>query len=420
MANTWGSLKWGEGNFGDQPNVTEQVTGVQNNIAQGTAAGFPVPGWGSLSWGDGSWGDVSNVTEQVTGLQNNIAQGNALGVPNQGWGSDEWGVEDWGQSGQTIPVLGQQQNITIAHGDVGFGQLAWSAYNTRWGGESSVNIAINQEINISGQQLNISQASLVVDIAVEVFPSGLGLTTNLGSLDPAPDAEVTGQQLNTSIGDVLAYNRQGWGRYYWGEEEWGASGLWDSVQLTNTNLGLGVASGVQETWGQDEWGASTTEWGGTSITDVNISVTVELNTIYDPGWGYVAWGNQTWGESTEDMALAMPQPGNVDPEPDVSITGNQINIALGEETITASANVSLTSLPLEIAQGQAELDALTPVNVTGQQLNSSVGTAVAGASAEINPTGIGLTLSVNSINVQSWQIVNTGANVTWNIIDTAA
>jgi hypothetical protein len=72
------------------------------------------------------------------------------------------------------------------------------------------------------------------------------------------------------------------------------------------------------------------------------------------------------------MALAMPQPGNVDPEPDVSITGNQINIALGEETITASANVSLTSLPLEIAQGQAELDALTPVNVTGQRLNISV------------------------------------------------
>ena len=33
MANTWGSLKWGEGNFGDQANVTQQVTGEQNNIA---------------------------------------------------------------------------------------------------------------------------------------------------------------------------------------------------------------------------------------------------------------------------------------------------------------------------------------------------------------------------------------------------
>jgi hypothetical protein len=58
------------------------------------------------------------------------------------------------------------------------------------------------------------------------------------------------------------------------------------------------------------------------------------------------------------MALAMPQPGNVDPEPDVSIVGNQINIALGEETITASANVSLTSFPLEIAQGTSNIRCL--------------------------------------------------------------
>jgi hypothetical protein len=121
------------------------------------------------------------------------------------------------------------------------------------------------------------------------------------------------------------------------------------------------------------------------------------------------------------MALAMPQPGNVDPEPDVSITGNQINIALGEETITASRKCIFNKSSIRNSPRYKQiLDALTPVNVTGQQLNSSIGTAVAGASAEIFPTGIGLTISVNSINVQSWQIVDTGANVTWNIIDTAA
>jgi len=337
MANTWGSLKWGEGNFGDQPNVTEQVTGVQNNIALNSVDSYP----------------------------------------NQGWGSDFWGSENWGESALDVTLTGQQQNITVAHGDVGFGQLAWSAYNTRWGGESSVNIAINQEINVSGQQLNISQASLAVDIAVEVFPSGLGLTTNLGSLDPAPDAEVTGQQLNTSIGDVLAYNRQGWGRYYWGEEEWGASGLWDFIQLTNTNLGLGVTSGVQ---------------------DVDIKTYAAVSGI--------------------ELSLAE---GVVDPAPDATVTGIGMTVGLGLGTVTANANTGvLTGQQLNIAQGTAELDAVTFANVTGQQLNSSVGTAVAGASAEIFPTGIGLTLSVNSINVQSWQIVNTGSSVTWNIIDTAA
>ena len=98
-----------------------------------------------------------------------------------------------------------------------------------------------------------------------------------------------------------------------------------------------------------------------------------------------------------------------------------MTVGLGLGTVTANANTGvLTGQQLNIAQGTAELDAVTFANVTGQQLNSSVGTAVAGASAKIFPTGIGLTLSVNSINVQSWQIVNTGSSVTWNIIDTAA
>jgi hypothetical protein len=419
MANAWGELSWNAGNWGDQNNVTVSVTGLSNSIAQGQAGGFPFPGWGALNWSSGSWGDVQNVSEQLTGYQLNISQGDALGVPNQGWGSDSWGVENWGESGNAVTLTGFELTIDSGQKEA-WGQLGWNATNTEWGGSYVPEIAIGQQINASGQQLNISLNNVTELITVDAFPQGIELTTNLGTLDPAPDAEVTGQQLNIGVGTVTAYNEQGWGRDRWGTEAWGAQGIWAFAELNNTNLGLGVTSGVQETWGQDEWGASTTEWGGNSVTDVDISVTVELNTIYDPGWGYVAWGNQTWGQSTEDMALAMPQPGNVDPEPDVSIIGNQINIALGEETITGSANVSLTSLPLEIAQGTAILDALTLVNITGQRLNISLNSVVAGASAEVSPTGNQLTITSGSINVQSWQIVDTGSNVNWNIIDTAA
>lgn len=445
MANTWGSLKWGEGDFGEQSNVTVPVTGIGGNpvawnsgtfgsasfggqsnsipliLSEETVSGQINTGWGRQSWGELAWGISGTLL--TTGQQINLSTGNltASGEINTGWGRLTWGENAWGAAGDVV-LSGNSLSVTSEGNQIGFGELAWSAYNTKWGGLGSVSIAIGQQVNVSGQQLNISQGEegATGTTVAYLTNTNLGLNSNIGSVDPEPDVSLTGIGLNTNLGTVTAYNEQGWGRDRWGEEVWGAQGIWAFAELNNTNLGLELTSGIQETWGQDEWGASTTEWGGNSVTDVDISVTVQLNTIYDPGWGYVAWGNQTWGESTEDMALAMPQPGNVDPEPDVSITGNQLNIALGEETITASANVSLTSLSLEIAQGQAELDALTPVNVTGQQLNSSVGTAVAGASAEIFPTGIGLTISVNSINVQSWQIVDTGANVTWNIIDTAA
>ena len=353
--------------------------------------------WGELSWNAGNWGDQNNATVSVTGLSNSIALNSVDAYPNQGWGSDFWGVENWGESGNVVTLTGI--GLTIDSGQKeAWGQLGWNATTTEWGGPYVPEIAIGQQINASGQQLNISLNNVTEVITVDAFPQGNQLTTNLGTLDPAPDAEVTGQQLNTSLGSLTVYNEQGWGRDRWGTEVWGAEGIWASVQLTNTNLGLGVTSGIQETWGQDEWGASTTEWGGNSVTDVDIKTFAAVSGI--------------------ELSLAE---GVVDPSPDATVTGIGMTVGLGLGTVTANANTGvLTGQQLNIAQGTAELDAVTFANVTGQQLNSSVGTAVAGASAEIDPTGIGLTLSVNSINVQSWQIVNTGSSVTWNIIDTAA
>jgi hypothetical protein len=60
----------------------------------------------------GSWGDVSNSTIKVFKI---ILPKEMLGVPNQGWGSDFGESENWGESGQAVPLLGQQQNITVAH-----------------------------------------------------------------------------------------------------------------------------------------------------------------------------------------------------------------------------------------------------------------------------------------------------------------
>jgi hypothetical protein len=397
MANAWGELSWNAGNWGDQNNATVSVTGLSNSIAQGQAGGFPFPGWGALNWSSGSWGDVQNVSEQLTGYQLNISQGDALGVPNQGWGSDSWGVENWGESGNAVTLTGFELTIDSGQKEA-WGQLGWNATNTEWGGSYVPEIAIGQQINASGQQLNISLNNVTEVITVDAFPQGIELTTNLGTLDPAPDAEVTGQQLNIGVGTVSAYNEQGWGRDAWGTEVWGAQGIWSFVDVTGQQLNTSLAS-------------------VTTRSDVD----VQLTTTYDPGWGNViGWGQQTWGQATAESALEMPAPTDVEVDPDTALVGQQLNISLEDVIITADANLSLSGFALEIAQGTAILDALTPVNVTGQRLNISLNSIVAGASAEVSPTGNQLTITSGSINVQSWQIVDTGSNVNWNIIDTAA
>jgi hypothetical protein len=329
-----------------------------------------------LSWNVGSWGEQNNVTEILTGFNNSISLNSVDAFPNQGWGSDSWGVENWGESGNVVTLTGIGLSIDSGQTD----------------------IAIGQQINASGQQLNISLNNVTEVITVDAFPQGIELTTNLGTLDPAPDAELTGQQLNIGVGTVTAYNEQGWGRDAWGTEVWGAQGIWSFVDVTGQQLNTST---------------------GSITTESNVDV--QLTTTYDPGWGnIIGWGQQTWGQATAESALEMPAPTDVEVDPDTALVGQQLNISLEDVTITADANLSLSGFALEIAQGTAILDALTPVNVTGQRLNISLNSVVPGASAEVDPTGNALTIASGSINVQSWQIVDTGSNVNWNIIDTAA
>jgi hypothetical protein len=131
--------------------------------------------------------------------------------------------------------------------------------------------------------------------------------------------------------------------------------------------------------------------------------------------------NQLLSHLQAGIGLTVEE-GIVDPSPDAEVvadTALYVNINLAS-VIKADADVSITGIGLEIAQGQAELDAVTFAVLTGQQLEIALNSITAGASAEVSPTGIELTIGLGSINVQSWQIVNTGSDVNWNIIDTAA
>jgi hypothetical protein len=295
--------------------------------------------WGELSWNTGPWGEQGNATVALTGI------------------------------GLTTD-LGQNES---------WGQLEWNASTTEWGGPYVPQVAIGQQINVTGQQLNIQNLGTpLIFSATEVFLSDNplpNLTIAEGTVDPAPDVMLTGIGLTASSGTVDAYNEQGWGRDTWGSEVWGASGFWAFAPVT----GIGLTANL----------------GTVDAKPVTIA-------------------------SPAGIGLTVEE-GIVDPSPDATVVGIGLSasIAVGS-VIEADANVSITGIGLEIAQGQAELDAVTFAVLTGQQLEIALNSAVAGASAEVSPTGNQLTISVGSINVQSWQIVNTGSDVNWNIIDTAA
>ena len=399
MANAWGELSWNAGLWGEQSNAIATLTGFGLNASQGQANYTPLEGWGRFDWGSRSWG-VSFTNQQIEAgsFPLTLSQGN-VSIDfeiNDGWGRLTWGENAWGGTGDVI-LSGNSLSLNFNHG---WGNFSWNTSDIQWGGITTINVAIGQQVDVTGLQLNTSLNSAEELITVDVFltNTNLLLGTSVGEVDVSPDALVTGQQLNLSTGNVQAYNRQGWGRYYWGEEVWGGDGIWVFVNVDNTNLGLTINSGIREYWGQDAWGASTTEWGGSYVTETDISVTVEVSSI----------------------AMTISE-GEVDPGPDANVVGIGMTVALAVGTVIAGdANTLVTGERLNIAQGTAEGIPNTIASVTGIGLNIAVGTVFAGGTSVIDVTGNGLTVTLNSINNQIWTEINTGTDATWIEIDTAA
>jgi len=358
MAGAWNEGDWGLGNFGQQNNVTVPVTSVVD-----TPIAWNVGNFGGATWG----GQFDNI---------GITLGNetTAGEINEGWGRLTWGENAWGGTGDVI-IQGFQLNISEGTVDASpDAVVTGQQINTSLGSVQAFGLAI---VDVTGQQLNISE----------------------GIADASPDALVTGQQLNISLNSVtvLAEINSGWGRLTWGQNDWNSDGL--SVITSVTGQQLNVSQG-------DE----------TTQANANVSV---FSTI-DAGWGQVAWGTQDWGQGELTINLNIAE-GEVDPSPDATVVGIGMTIGLAVGTVViGTANVSVTGEQLNIAQGSAIGDANTIASVTGIGLNIAVGTVFAGGTSVIIPTGNGLTIALNSINNQIWTEINTGTDATWIEIDTAA
>ena len=273
---------------------------------------------------------------------------------------------------------------------------------------------------------------------------------------------LTGQALSFSLGNATASGEinQGWGSDTWGYETWGISGL--DIQLTGIGLSISLSSvstqsdvddftvtGQQATvvagTGTEASSTFTAEITGipltatlqyqeavVDVTGIAMSMqegdeTPDANTIAQVSansaatwngnfaWGYGVWGNQ----QVTTLAMSM-QEGNLDPAPDVALTGNAAAMFLGEETITGDANLSLSGISLTFTLGTAVGDANTIASPSGILLSMQEGDEGTTANARVNLTGNALTMATGTVYTLIWNQVNTGTTSTWTEVDTAA
>jgi hypothetical protein len=283
------------------------------------------------------------------------------------YGIGFWSQNAWGENSDVDVLLtGQQLNINLdsvsisAEINSGWGRLTWGQND--WGGEGlSVSVAT------TGQQLNLDLGSVSLDLNSIASLTGQQLNIAEGIVDPNPDVILEGQQLNISLesvsisGDAL-------------------------TTITGQQLNLSL---------------------GTAVLDANTIASVTGLSLAMPIPGEVVVGAIVVVEITGN-GLTIEE-GDLDPGPDVALTGQQVNISLN----SVSVDVSVNALP------------------NGQQLNTSLGTLGFVSSGSVTLIGNALTLSLNSVNIQIWTEinpgtpvnyteVNTGTDATWIEVDTAA
>ena len=353
--------------------------------------------WGQVTWGYAKWGELGDATTSLNNTNllatTTLGTGTQEGEINSGWGrADGWGTNGWSILG-TLQVSGIQATANLSSVTIdteintGWGSDTWG---TELWGSSGLNVPVNNtNLLITAAE---GSAGLAFNGDSNLTLTGLPLTATLNDADGFASfvAEPTGLSMTMQ----LSYDPE-------------------TITPNSFNLTASV---------------------GTAVLDANTIAEVTSDSV--GYWGYKsAWGNFAWGNGrTETLAMSMLENfSGVDPEPDVSLTGNAMAAALAAGDtfdIIGDANAPVTNvannLSMTLATGNATLEALTQVDVTGFTLTATLNsvTEVTGT-ATVIPTGFGLTNSLGTAtNVLIWNGVSPGTAPIdppgWTPVDTNA
>jgi hypothetical protein len=338
--------------------------------------------------------------------------------------ANAWNEATWGQN-----AWGEQSDVSQT--------LTGEALTSSLGNET---ITADCNVTPTGILITASEGTPTEIIAVEAFPSGLSFTANLGTADASPDAIVSGVTASVSVGSVEAYNLEGWGRYFYGQFVWGATGDWVQVDLTGISLSanLGTADAAPDAEVTGIGFNASLAVGTVVIGEGNVGVTGEAMTAsLGASIGFASvetdltgiavsanLGNEsiTGTASVDVNGEAMTaEEGTVDPSPDADVTGIGFNASLAVGTVViGEANVTVVGEGFAAGLGVGNLDAVTLVDLTGISMSANLGSVTVTAESNVILTGFGLTMAEGTNRTLIWNQVNTGTAATWTEVDTAA
>ena len=267
-------------------------------------------GFGNQTWGYQKWGTLGDEIFTVDGLplSSNLNSATVESFINVGWGSDSWGIETWGESGSNHLVTGLAMTMSEGLSGVAINgdsnliptgnsltlstetpEVFASFVAEPTGMEMAMTLSYDPEVvDALGQELVMALGSAVGDAntIVEVSaksPAAWGnsnygfgvygnqpvntlvmaMSENFSGVDPAPDAEATGQAMAMNLAPGNTFSIEG---------------------DANTGAGDTTMNWGNSTWGNSKWGngqyIADPTYGQTMTVNLN-SVVADLNTPVD-------------------------------------------------------------------------------------------------------------------------------------------
>ena len=248
--NGWSRSAWGFESWGvEYQNQNVDVTGfgLSTNQGEETINAEVNEGWGRLTWNEEAWGIGGDVIATGQELSTNLGTPTINAEVNIGWGSDTWGYETWGISGLTVDLTGIGLTATIddvtIKADATTGTLTGEEMTSVVGdalGSATVDAPLTGQpmtatlqyqeaiVDPTGQELtaNDGTADLDANTIAEVSATSastwgyksawgfgvygnqqvttLAMAVQENDVDPAPDAEATGQAMAMTMADGTA------------------------------------------------------------------------------------------------------------------------------------------------------------------------------------------------------------------------
>ena len=339
--NTWGSGIWN--GFGDVILSGLSMTATLGNELIDTETNR---GWGRQAWGANAWGIGGAALANNFPMTMTLASVGILNEINTGWGSDGWGVEGWGESILTVTPTGI--TMTAFEGSAG---LSFDGDSNLIATGNSLTIAAPATVEafaaFVAEPTGFSMGmTLGFDHAV-IPASGFAMTATLG----------TAIADNITIADVSAKSASTWGY----KSSWGF-GVYGNQQVDTLTMSmLENFSGVDPAPDAEVTGQAMA-MTLSPISNFDIRGDANIAPLAAMGWSDGTWSESTWGDGlyrpdTDDIFPMTMSLGTatLDANTIPTITGlTNLFTAVGNVTeISGDANVIPTGFGLTFSLGTA-------------------------------------------------------------------